>query len=301
MIDYELYRIFVKVAEEKNITSASEKMNISQPAVTKRIKNLESLLNVKLFDRSKTGMKLTDNGEKLYSLVKEPLNSLEKVEIIFNNRNEIRIGTRKLILSKIFTEKTLYNIYKKYNYISINIQYLFSDELFEALLNEKIDLVLYVKTEFAKEDKLIKFIPLGSINDVFVVNKSYFESMNKQFSQEEIKKEKIYVAHPTSMSAKKLQNELNYSDEEKENIKYVINSVLIQMIKNENIIGMIPKEYIQKELDDGIFKVLKTDFQISETEIGVYYNKNNMFKELNDLIKIIMQDFKIQCLSCKRK
>ena len=56
---------------------------------------------------------------------------------------------------------------------------------------------------------------------------------------------------------------------------------------------MIPKEYIQKELDDGIFKVLKTDFQISETEIGVYYNKNNMFKELNDLIKIIMQDFKI--------
>lgn len=65
------------------------------------------------------------------------------------------------------------------------------------------------------------------------------------------------------------------------------------MIKNENIIGMIPKEYIQKELDDGIFKVLKTDFQISETEIGVYYNKNNMFKELNDLIKIIMQDFKI--------
>lgn len=227
MIDYELYRIFVKVAEEKNITSASEKMNISQPAVTKRIKNLESLLNVKLFDRSKTGMKLTDNGEKLYSLVKEPLNSLEKVEIIFNNRNEIRIGTRKLILSKIFTEKTLYNIYKKYNYISINIQYLFSDELFEALLNEKIDLVLYVKTEFAKEDKLIKFIPLGSINDVFVVNKSYFESMNKQFSQEEIKKEKIYVAHPTSMSAKKLQNELNYSDEEKENIKYVINSVLI--------------------------------------------------------------------------
>ena len=268
-------------------------MNISQPAVTKRIKNLESLLNVKLFDRSKTGMKLTDNGEKLYSLVKESIDNLDKVEMIFSNRDEIKIGTRKLILSRIFTEKTLYNIYKKYNYIKIDIQYLFSDELFEALLQEKIDLVLYVKTGIEKENKQIKFIPLGKIHDVFFVNKNYFEKMNKKFSKENLKKEIIYVAHPTSMSAKKLKNELKYTETEEDNIKYAINTVLIEMIKHEECIGMIPKEYINKELDEGTFKILKTDFSISETEIGIYYNKKNMYKELNDLIKIIIQDFKI--------
>ena len=41
MINLELYKIFVIVAKEKNITRASEKLNISQPAVTKHIKNLE--------------------------------------------------------------------------------------------------------------------------------------------------------------------------------------------------------------------------------------------------------------------
>ena len=44
MINLELYKIFVIVAQELNITKASEKLNISQPAVTKHIKNLENIL-----------------------------------------------------------------------------------------------------------------------------------------------------------------------------------------------------------------------------------------------------------------
>ena len=42
MIDFELYRIFVIVAEEENITKASERLNISQPALTKQIKNIQA-------------------------------------------------------------------------------------------------------------------------------------------------------------------------------------------------------------------------------------------------------------------
>ena len=41
MINLELYKIFVIVGNELNITKASEKLNISQPAITKHIKNLE--------------------------------------------------------------------------------------------------------------------------------------------------------------------------------------------------------------------------------------------------------------------
>ena len=53
MANLELYKIFVIVAKEKNITKASYKLNISQPAVTKHIKNLESELNTILFKRDK--------------------------------------------------------------------------------------------------------------------------------------------------------------------------------------------------------------------------------------------------------
>lgn len=60
MVDLELYKIFVIVAKEQNLTRASEKLNISQPAVTKHIKNLEQQLNTKLFERNK-GLERRDN------------------------------------------------------------------------------------------------------------------------------------------------------------------------------------------------------------------------------------------------
>ena len=53
MANFELYKIFVLVAKEKNITKASEILSISQPAVTKHIQNLERELNATLFIREK--------------------------------------------------------------------------------------------------------------------------------------------------------------------------------------------------------------------------------------------------------
>ena len=56
MINLELYRIFYVVAETKNITKASEILNISQPAVTKHIKNLEE------YSEELFGVKLIHSG-----------------------------------------------------------------------------------------------------------------------------------------------------------------------------------------------------------------------------------------------
>ena len=42
MINLELYRIFTIVSNEENLTRASNILHISQPAVTKHIKNLEN-------------------------------------------------------------------------------------------------------------------------------------------------------------------------------------------------------------------------------------------------------------------
>ena len=80
----ELYRIFKIVADEENLTKASEILHISQPAVTKHIKNLENELNVQLFKSSKYGMILNENGKKLYSQIKNSIDVLLKSEDIFN-------------------------------------------------------------------------------------------------------------------------------------------------------------------------------------------------------------------------
>ena len=80
MVNLELYRIFKIVADEENLTRASEILSISQPAVTKHIHNLEDELGTKLFNRTKYGMTLTSDGKKIYAQVKDAINTLINVE-----------------------------------------------------------------------------------------------------------------------------------------------------------------------------------------------------------------------------
>ncbi|WP_329208526.1 LysR family transcriptional regulator [Streptomyces sp. NBC_00683] len=64
-VDTRLLRCFVAVAEEGSVTGAAARLFVSQPALTKQIKQLETLLGVRLFTRSRAGMALTEAGRTL--------------------------------------------------------------------------------------------------------------------------------------------------------------------------------------------------------------------------------------------
>jgi len=64
-VDTRLLRYFAAVAAEGNLTRAAERLFVSQPALTKQIKRLESQLGVPLFIRSRAGMALTAAGQAL--------------------------------------------------------------------------------------------------------------------------------------------------------------------------------------------------------------------------------------------
>ncbi|MGH3202316.1 MAG: LysR family transcriptional regulator [Streptosporangiaceae bacterium] len=64
-VDTRLLRYFAAVAAEGNLTRAAERLFVSQPALTKQIKQLESQLGVRLFSRSRAGMTLTAAGQAL--------------------------------------------------------------------------------------------------------------------------------------------------------------------------------------------------------------------------------------------
>ena len=64
-VDTRLLRYFAAVAEEGNLTRAAERLFVSQPALTKQVRQLESQLGVQLFTRSRAGMSLTAAGQEL--------------------------------------------------------------------------------------------------------------------------------------------------------------------------------------------------------------------------------------------
>ena len=61
-MEIRVLRYFLEVARQENITRAAESLHISQPTLSKQLKDLESELGKKLFTRSNYSIKLTDEG-----------------------------------------------------------------------------------------------------------------------------------------------------------------------------------------------------------------------------------------------
>ena len=289
MINLELYKIFVIVAKEKNITRASEKLNISQPAVTKHIKNLEDQLGITLFKRNKYGMELTEKGKGLYDEIVNPINTILNAERKFTSSRNINLGSHVTMLSRMFGKC----IAEYYN-INPNSQIEVTNETFndmlEMLERQKLDIVLSKKVdEKIYNTNKIQFIKLGLLHDVFVINANS-RYKNKTFTKKELAKEKIYTPKRTSITTINLMKELELTDG-MDNIKNITYTTMLGILKNEDSIGIITKEYIQDELKENKLALLKTDFELEPMEFGIYINIDNKFKELKDLIKVMKKEF----------
>jgi DNA-binding transcriptional LysR family regulator len=91
-IDFELYRIFYVVAKNGNITKAADELNISQPAISKSIRNLEEQLGGQLFVRTKRGVVLTEEGKEFYKYISKAIEYISSAENKFGELINLEYG-----------------------------------------------------------------------------------------------------------------------------------------------------------------------------------------------------------------
>ncbi|MGW4159390.1 LysR family transcriptional regulator [Streptomyces sp. NPDC004788] len=78
-VDTRLLRYAVAVAREGSLTRAAERLHVSQPALTKQIRRLETDLGVRLFTRSREGMTPTEAGRALVEGASPLLDAWERL------------------------------------------------------------------------------------------------------------------------------------------------------------------------------------------------------------------------------
>ena len=292
MINLELYRIFKIVADEENLTKASEMLHISQPAVTKHIKNLENELKVELFKRSKYGMMLNENGKKLYLQIKDSIEILSKTDSIFNTHKDIKLGVHVNMPDRIYNNG-ISNFYEKNNNNIINIHRLNAKNMFSALEKQEIDLAFSKKySDELYDTNKIKFIRIGDLHDVFIVNRNS-QYLNKKLSKKDLRDITIYTLKKFSSAYRNLVKALEYKTDDEINISNVDFPGIMELLKFRDIIAVVTKEYVEDKLANNELNELDVGFSLAPAEYGIYYNVNNKFKELNNLIEILKNNCKI--------
>lgn len=91
------WAMMIMLKQCSSLSSAAEKLFVSQPALSKRIHNLEDEFQIRLISRTKHGVQLTQSGERLYqyslSMVEELRRIKNELLELREDRKILRIGT----------------------------------------------------------------------------------------------------------------------------------------------------------------------------------------------------------------
>ena len=81
--DVELHHLhaFLAVAQDLNFRRAAARLYVSQPALSARVAELERHLGVRLFQRNRSGTRLTDDGQALVAVAREAVAAVAEVEL----------------------------------------------------------------------------------------------------------------------------------------------------------------------------------------------------------------------------
>lgn len=81
-------RYFVEMANEKSMSRAAEKLHVTQPTMSRQLKELEEELGVKLFHRTNYAIRLTDEGEIFLRRAKDILSLVDKTKAEFHSADD---------------------------------------------------------------------------------------------------------------------------------------------------------------------------------------------------------------------
>lgn len=255
-INFELYKVFHEVANEKSISKAAEKLLISQPAVTQSIKTLEGELGGQLFIRTPKGVILTNEGEELYKYIKEGMNyfinGTNKYSSLKNlDSGVINIGATTVI-SEHYLMPYLEKFHRTYPNVDINIYNDLTDNLIKELRNGNLDIIIINTPSTNIKD--IEIIELTKLTDIFVGNSKYKDK--KYNSIKELLKEDILLQKAPSVTRNNFNNYL------KENnlvctpkMEVVSHSLLTKLTENGFGISLLTKEFIDDKLSNTLYEI----------------------------------------------
>jgi LysR family transcriptional regulator, benzoate and cis,cis-muconate-responsive activator of ben and cat genes len=138
------FRYFLAAAEELNISKASRRINVSQPAMSRLVHDLEDELGTTLFIRERFGLSLTPAGEKLLVYARQILALSSEAVRVLRNQPAAATITIGFIASSLgsFLGTALKSFRESHPGIVVKIHELSPADQVKALRKGQIDIAL---------------------------------------------------------------------------------------------------------------------------------------------------------------
>lgn len=264
-INLEYYKIFYYVASYKSITMAAEKLSISQPAVSQAVKHLEEELSCALFVRTSRGVRMTKEGEVLFSYVErgyETILSGEKklFEMLNLEKGEICIGASDMTL-QFYLLPYLEQFHEKYPGIRMTVTNAPTPETLRHLSDGRIDFGI-VSTPVQDRPHL-KVTPVKKINDIFVAGKKFENLKGKKISYRALEEYPLICLEGSTSTRRYVEEFLKQEGVSLHpEFELATSDMLIQFALRNLGIASVVSEFAREQIEDGTLFPLEFDKEL---------------------------------------
>lgn len=164
-MEVRVLRYFLEVAREGSITHAAQRLHVSQPTLSKQLKDLEAELGKKLFVRSSFSVRLTEEGMLLRKRAEDILDMVDKTQAEFLSMGEVNGGDIHIGCAESdnikYLARCVKTLQRRYPRIRIHLYSGDTDDLSErldrglldfAVIAQAVDLSKYNYLELPESD-----------------------------------------------------------------------------------------------------------------------------------------------------
>ena len=291
MIKVRQIQFFLSVIQYKSFVKAANSLNVSQPGVSKAIRELEETLQVKLIKRHLNGIEITEYGKILENYSHLILKDISNAEKEIKSLKEGIIGDINIGVAfspRIYlVPKATINLQKKFPNINLNIYAGSRSDLILRLLEGKIDLFVsaIVPEDFPSTEK-VKSIPLYKDTQFLVTRAKHPLQLKKNVSlKDTLNFDWILPEHERTLNLFNINNQFWKNDLNNPKAKIIYNSAnfALNVIKNSDYIGIHPKQMIETQ-GEGVFRILNIKGIKMEPSYGIIYLENKLQRRSAELL-----------------
>lgn len=266
--------------EDQSFSRAARRMSLSQPALTKQIKNLEEVLGRRILHRQGRGISLTEEGHILYAYAKKILQLRQEVRDKVARYGQDAQGQLYIRASTIPATYILPGILrdfrKKHPQITAYIQSGDSDEVIAALMSQEADLGIVGKKP---ENNKLNVESLWRDRLVIVVPPGHPWQNNNRLNLEDLLKEPFIIRERGSASGELVEQVLRkYGLSSRHHLNISCQMDSSEAVKEAVIAGLgvsvLSWHAVKRELAAGILAQATIDNLQFERFIYLVYRKN---------------------------